>query len=75
VPTTRPAEQAEPPARADPPDRRDDQHDQDQDNDDSSGPGPGGDDSGGGHQASRTIAGRSFAQVVWDFFAAHPLPG
>jgi hypothetical protein len=30
---------------------------------------------GGGHQAPRTIAGRSFAQVVWDFFAAHPLPG
>jgi poly(3-hydroxybutyrate) depolymerase len=30
---------------------------------------------GGGHQAPRTIAGRPFAQVVWDFFAAHPLPG
>jgi hypothetical protein len=30
---------------------------------------------GGDHQAHRTIAGRSFAQVVWDFFAAHPLPG
>ena len=30
---------------------------------------------GGDHQAPRTIAGRSFARVVWDFFAAHPLPG
>ncbi|HEX5879148.1 MAG TPA: hypothetical protein VF468_12670 [Actinomycetota bacterium] len=30
---------------------------------------------GGGHQAPRTIAGRPFAQVVWDFFTAHPLPG
>jgi polyhydroxybutyrate depolymerase len=30
---------------------------------------------GGDHQAPRTIAGRPFAQVVWDFFAAHPLPG
>ena len=53
-PTTRPAEQAEPPARAgqpagdDRPDRRDGRPDQDQDNDDSSGPGPGGDGSGGG---------------------------
>jgi polyhydroxybutyrate depolymerase len=30
---------------------------------------------GGGHQAPRTIAGRPFAQVVWDFFAAHRLDG
>jgi polyhydroxybutyrate depolymerase len=30
---------------------------------------------GGGHQAPRAIAGRPFAEVVWDFFAAHPLPG
>jgi polyhydroxybutyrate depolymerase len=30
---------------------------------------------GGDHQAPRTITGRPFAQVVWDFFAAHPLPG
>ena len=30
---------------------------------------------GGGHQAPRTIAGRPFAQVVRDFFTAHPLPG
>jgi hypothetical protein len=30
---------------------------------------------GGGHQAPRTIAGRPFAQVVWDFFAAHRLGG
>jgi len=30
---------------------------------------------GGDHQAPRTIAGRPFAQVAWDFFAAHPLPG
>jgi poly(3-hydroxybutyrate) depolymerase len=30
---------------------------------------------GGTHQAPRTIDGRSFAQVVWDFFAAHQLPG
>ena len=30
---------------------------------------------GGGHQAPRAIAGQSFAEVVWDFFAAHPLPG
>jgi polyhydroxybutyrate depolymerase len=30
---------------------------------------------GGNHQAPRTIAGRPFAQVVWEFFAAHPLPG
>jgi polyhydroxybutyrate depolymerase len=30
---------------------------------------------GGGHQAPRAIDGRSFAEVVWDFFVAHPLPG
>jgi polyhydroxybutyrate depolymerase len=30
---------------------------------------------GGGHQAPRTIAGRPIAQVLWDFAAAHPLPG
>ena len=30
---------------------------------------------GGDHQAPRTIAGRPFVQVAWDFFAAHPLPG
>jgi hypothetical protein len=30
---------------------------------------------GGDHQAPRTIAGRPFARVVWEFFAAHPLPG
>jgi polyhydroxybutyrate depolymerase len=29
---------------------------------------------GGGHQAPRTIAGRSLAEVLWEFFAAHPLP-
>jgi polyhydroxybutyrate depolymerase len=29
---------------------------------------------GGGHGAPRTIAGRSFAEVLWDFFAAHPMP-
>jgi polyhydroxybutyrate depolymerase len=29
---------------------------------------------GGGHQAPRTIAGRSFAEVLWNFFAAHRLP-
>jgi polyhydroxybutyrate depolymerase len=30
---------------------------------------------GGGHEAPRTIAGRPVARVLWDFFAAHPLPG
>jgi polyhydroxybutyrate depolymerase len=30
---------------------------------------------GGGHQVPRTIAGQPIAQVLWDFFAAHPLPG
>ncbi len=30
---------------------------------------------GGGHEAPRTIGGRPFAEVVWEFFAAHPLPG
>ena len=30
---------------------------------------------GGSHQAPRTIAGRPIAQVLWDFFAAHPMPG
>jgi polyhydroxybutyrate depolymerase len=30
---------------------------------------------GGTHQAPRAIAGRPFAEVVWEFFAAHPLPG
>jgi polyhydroxybutyrate depolymerase len=29
---------------------------------------------GGGHGAPRTIAGRSFAEVLWDFFATHPMP-
>ncbi|HET6748520.1 MAG TPA: PHB depolymerase family esterase [Actinomycetes bacterium] len=29
---------------------------------------------GGGHQAPRRIAGRSLAEVLWEFFAAHPLP-
>jgi polyhydroxybutyrate depolymerase len=28
---------------------------------------------GGGHGAPRTIAGRSLAEVLWDFFAAHPM--
>jgi polyhydroxybutyrate depolymerase len=30
---------------------------------------------GGSHQAPRTIDSRPFAEVVWDFFAAHRLPG
>jgi polyhydroxybutyrate depolymerase len=30
---------------------------------------------GGGHPAPRTIAGRSFAEVLWDFFASHQLDG
>jgi poly(3-hydroxybutyrate) depolymerase len=30
---------------------------------------------GGGHEAPRSIAGRSIARVLWDFFAAHPMPG
>jgi hypothetical protein len=30
---------------------------------------------GGDHRAPRSIAGRPFAQVVWGFFAAHPLGG
>jgi polyhydroxybutyrate depolymerase len=30
---------------------------------------------GGTHQAPRAIAGRPFAEVVWEFFAVHPLPG
>jgi polyhydroxybutyrate depolymerase len=30
---------------------------------------------GGTHQAPRAIAGRPFAEVVLEFFAAHPLPG
>ena len=30
---------------------------------------------GGGHEAPRTIGGRPFTEVVWEFFAAHPLPG
>ena len=30
---------------------------------------------GGGHEAPRAIDGHPFAQVAWDFFAAHPLPG
>jgi polyhydroxybutyrate depolymerase len=30
---------------------------------------------GGEHQAPRSIAGRPFAEVAWDFFAAHRLPG
>jgi hypothetical protein len=30
---------------------------------------------GGTHQAPHAIAGRPVAEVVWEFFAAHPLPG
>jgi polyhydroxybutyrate depolymerase len=30
---------------------------------------------GGGHEAPRTVAGRPIARVLWEFFAAHPLPG
>jgi poly(3-hydroxybutyrate) depolymerase len=30
---------------------------------------------GGGHEAPRSIAGRSIAWVLWEFFAAHPMPG
>jgi poly(3-hydroxybutyrate) depolymerase len=30
---------------------------------------------GGGHEAPRSIAGRSIARVLWEFFAAHPMPG
>jgi polyhydroxybutyrate depolymerase len=30
---------------------------------------------GAGHLAPRAIAGQSFAEVVWGFFAAHPIPG
>jgi polyhydroxybutyrate depolymerase len=30
---------------------------------------------GGGHQAPRTVAGRSFAELLWEFLAAHPMPG
>jgi polyhydroxybutyrate depolymerase len=30
---------------------------------------------GGGYQAPRTIGGRPLAQVLWEFVAAHPLPG
>jgi polyhydroxybutyrate depolymerase len=30
---------------------------------------------GGNHQAPRTIAGRPIADVLWDFAAAHPIPG
>ena len=30
---------------------------------------------GGGHEAPRAIDGRPFAQVAWDFFAAHPIKG
>jgi polyhydroxybutyrate depolymerase len=30
---------------------------------------------GGGHDLPTTIDRRPFAEVVWDFFAAHPLPG
>jgi polyhydroxybutyrate depolymerase len=30
---------------------------------------------GGNHQAPRTIAGRPIADVLWDFVAAHPIPG
>jgi polyhydroxybutyrate depolymerase len=29
---------------------------------------------GGGHDAPRTLAGRSLVEVLWDFFAAHPMP-
>jgi len=30
---------------------------------------------GGDHQAPRAIDGRPFAEVAWEFFAAHPLGG
>jgi hypothetical protein len=30
---------------------------------------------GGNHQAPRTIAGQPIADVLWDFVAAHPIPG
>jgi poly(3-hydroxybutyrate) depolymerase len=30
---------------------------------------------GGDHQAPRAIDGKPFAEVVWEFFAAHPLGG
>ena len=30
---------------------------------------------GGDHQAPRSIDGKPFAEVVWEFFAAHPLGG
>jgi polyhydroxybutyrate depolymerase len=30
---------------------------------------------GGDHQAPRAIDGRPFAEVVWEFFAAHRLGG
>ena len=30
---------------------------------------------GGDHQAPRAIDGKPFAEVVWEFFAAHPLAG
>ena len=30
---------------------------------------------GGGHEAPRAIDGRPFAQVAWDFIAAHPIRG
>jgi len=30
---------------------------------------------GGDHEAPRAIDGRPLAEVVWEFFAAHPLGG
>jgi polyhydroxybutyrate depolymerase len=30
---------------------------------------------GGGHDLPATVAGRPFAEVLWDFFAAHPMRG
>jgi polyhydroxybutyrate depolymerase len=30
---------------------------------------------GGGHPPPRTLAGRSLAELLWAFFAAHPMPG
>jgi polyhydroxybutyrate depolymerase len=30
---------------------------------------------GGGHPPPGTIAGHSPAEILWDFFAAHPMPG
>jgi polyhydroxybutyrate depolymerase len=30
---------------------------------------------GGGHPPPRTVAGHAPAEILWDFFAAHPMPG